>query len=68
MSAYTFDSIATQPTAGKYANYIDPNSWNANVLTINGGGTNFGQPLVRGLEMILLHRKDNSCWVIMTDG
>lgn len=68
MTVYTFDSRATLPPI-QYLEYSDPNSWSSAVLPATAsGGTNFGQPLIRGIEFILLHRNINTCFVMITDG
>ena len=48
ITAYTFDTRATLPPA-QYYEYVSPTTFDPSTITINGGGTNFGQPLVRGL-------------------
>lgn len=67
MTAYTFDTRATLPPA-QYYDYVAPSVFNPLTINRNGGGTNFGQPLIRGLEFILLHRDINTCFVLLTDG
>ena len=67
ITAYTFDSRATLPPT-QYYEYVSPVDFHPSTININGGGTNFGQALVRGLEFILLHRNINTCWVLITDG
>lgn len=68
MTAYTFDSRATLPPS-QYIEYANPFSWNSGVLPFSpSGGTDFGQPLIRGIEFILLHRDINTCFVMVTDG
>ena len=68
MTVYTFDSRASLPPI-QYLEYSDPNSWSSAVLPATAsGGTDFGQPLIRGIEFILLHRNINTCFVMITDG
>ena len=67
ITAYTFDTRATLPPAQFYE-YVSPSAFNPATIPINGGGTSFGQALVRGLEFILLRRNIDTCWVIITDG
>ena len=67
MTAYTFDTRATLPPS-KYFEKVSPNTFDPLAIARNGGGTNFGQPLVRGLEFILLHRNLDTCFIMITDG
>ena len=67
MTAYTFDRRATLPPS-QYFEKVSPNTFDPLAIVRNGGGTNFGQPLVRGLEFILLHRDLDTCFIMITDG
>ena len=67
MTAYTFDTRATLPPS-KYFEKVSPNTFDPLAIARNGGQTNFGQPLVRGLEFILLHRNLDTCFIMITDG
>ena len=67
ITAYTFDTRATLPPA-QYFESASPADFNPVAIPINGGGTNFGQPLIRALEFILLHRNIDTCFVMITDG
>lgn len=51
MTVYTFDSKATLPP-GQYLEYSNPSQWETaknNLPSNSGGGTDFGQPLIRGI-------------------
>ena len=67
ITVYTFDSRASMPPQ-KYTEYSNPATWDSSVLDPAGGGTNFGQPLIRAIQFILLHRSIHTCYVMLTDG
>ena len=68
MSVYAFDSGATVPPSQYYL-YNDPGSWNSAVLPASpGGGTNFGEAILRAIEIILDYRNSHTCFVMVTDG
>ena len=67
ITAYTFNTRATLPPS-HYYEYVTPNHFNPSTISRNGGGSDFGQPLIRGLEFILLHRDINTCFIFISDG
>ena len=68
MTVFTFDNRATLPPHQYYENGF-PSNWNSRKLpSMPGGGTNFGQALIRAIEFIILHKLENTCFLMITDG
>ena len=68
MSVFTFDNVATVPPSEYYL-FNSPAGWDSSVLPSSpSGDTDFGEPILRAISIILEYRNSHTCFVMITDG